>query len=254
MERTPDGELAARLASVELFQELDEPSRQALAAELPVFQLAAGDALVHQGDDADSLFVILEGRLSVSLDHEAREEQQLAELGAGDVVGEVALIAGGKRSATVRAVEPSTLAHLSVALLDRLLGLHPAMASRLADLVSRRLRHNQLATQLATFFDALDADSLAEIQRAAEWVSLPAGEVLFRQGDPGDAAYVVVAGRLRVVTRDPEERVINEGGRGEMVGEMALLEGGPRMATVLAGRDTAPARFPPCVTRRETSS
>ena len=70
MERTPQAELAALLASVELFQELDEPSRQALASELPVVQLAAGDALVRQGDDADSLFVILDGRLSILLDHE----------------------------------------------------------------------------------------------------------------------------------------------------------------------------------------
>jgi predicted acylesterase/phospholipase RssA/CRP-like cAMP-binding protein len=229
---------------MELFQELDQASLRALASELRVLQLAAGDALVRQGDDADSLFVILEGRLSVLFEHDGGERQQLTELGAGDVVGEVALIAGGKRSATVSAAEPSTLASLPVALLDRLLRMHPDMASRLADLVSRRLRNNQLATQLESLFDILDSDSLAEIQRATEWLSLPAGGVLFRQGDPGDAAYVVVAGRLRVVTHDPEERVIGEVGRGEMVGEMALLEGVPRMATVLAARDTDLARFP----------
>jgi predicted acylesterase/phospholipase RssA/CRP-like cAMP-binding protein len=238
-----DDELATRLASVEPFQEFDEPSLRALASELPVVPLATGEALVRRGDDADSLFVILDGRLSVLLDDEERDGQPLAELGPGEVVGEVALIAGGKRSATVRAAVPATLARLPAALLDRLLATHPAMATRLADLVSRRLRHNQLATQLAKLFDELDADSLAEIQRAAEWVSLPAGEELFRQGDPGDAAYVVVAGRLRVVTRDPDERVINEVGRGEMVGEMALLEGVPRMASVLAARDTDLARF-----------
>jgi predicted acylesterase/phospholipase RssA len=54
---------------------------------------------------------------------------------------------------------------------------------------------------------------------------------------------VVVAGRLRVVTHDPEEHVVSEVGRGEMVGEMALLEGVPRMATVLAVRDTDLARI-----------
>jgi predicted acylesterase/phospholipase RssA/CRP-like cAMP-binding protein len=243
MTRPSDSDLAARLASVELLQELDEPSRRALASELELLQLAAGDALVRQGEDADSFFVVLDGRLSVVLDHAAREGQPLAELGAGEVVGEVALIAGGKRSATVRALELSTLARLPVAALDRLLAVHPGLAPRLADLVSRRLRQAQLATQLARLFDTADAGTLAEIESAAEWVSLPAGEVLFRQGDPGDAAYVVVAGRLRVVTHDREERVVGEVGRGEMVGEMALLEGVPRMATVLAARDTELARF-----------
>ena len=101
VERTPDAEFADRLASMELFQELDQASLRALASELRVLQLAAGDALVRQGDDADSLFVILDGRLSVLLEHEGGERQQLTELGAGDVVGEVALIAGGKRSAIV---------------------------------------------------------------------------------------------------------------------------------------------------------
>jgi CRP-like cAMP-binding protein/predicted acylesterase/phospholipase RssA len=242
--RLPDGDLAARLGSVELLQGFDEPSRRALASELEVVQLAAGETLVRQGDDADSLFVILEGRLAVRLDREAREGQALAELGAGDLVGEVALIAGGKRSATVTALEPSTLARLPVAALTRLQATRPELASRLADLVSRRLREAQLAAQLARLFDTLDPATLAALQRAAEWVSLPAGEALFRQGDAGDAAYLVVTGRLRILTRDPQERVLNEVGRGEMVGEMALLEGVPRMATALATRDTDLARIP----------
>jgi predicted acylesterase/phospholipase RssA/CRP-like cAMP-binding protein len=239
----PSDDLAARLASVELLQDLDEPSRRALACELEVVRLAAGDAVVRQGEDADSFFVILDGRLSVALDHAARQEQRLAELGAGEIVGEVALIAGGKRSATVRALEPSTLGRLSAAGLERLLTRHPALGSRLADLVSRRLRQAQLAAQLARLFDSADAATLAEIESAAEWVTLSAGEMLFQQGDPADAAYLVVAGRLRVVTRDPEQRVVGEVGRGEMVGEMALLEGVPRMASVLASRDTQLARF-----------
>ena len=229
---------------MELFQELDEPGRRALASELQVLELAAGDALVRQGEDADSLFVILEGRLAVVLEREGEQEQQVSELGAGNVVGEIALIAGGKRSATVRAAEPSTLARLSASALDRLLALHPGMAARLAELVSRRLRQDQLATQLARLFDTVEARTLGEIERSVEWRSLRAGEVLFRQGDPGDAAYVVVAGRLRVVIRDPEERVLNEVGRGELIGEMALIEGVPRMATVLAIRDTDLARIP----------
>src|SRR5262245_34482242 len=238
-----DGDLAARLASVELLQELDEASRTALASELEVVRLAAGDALVRQGEEADGVFVILDGRLSVVLDRAPGEGQQLAELGAGEIVGEVALIAGGRRSASVQALEPSTLARLSVAALDRLLARHPGLAPGLADLVSRRLRQAQLATQLGRLFDTADADTLAEIERASEWVSLTAGEMLFRQGDPADAAYLVVAGRLRVVTHDPEERVVGEVGRGEMVGEMALLEGVPRMASVIAARDTHLARF-----------
>ena len=74
---------------------------------------------------------------------------------------------------------------------------------------------------------------------------LPSGSVLFHQGDPGDAVYVVITGRLRVVYRQPDGQtvVLGEIGRGETVGEMALLTGEPRSATVMAVRDSELARL-----------
>ena len=71
-------------------------------------------------------------------------------------------------------------------------------------------------------------------------VRLKGGETLFLAGEPGDALYVVVFGRLRaLLTGGPQgDRVLGEIGRGESVGEMALLTGEPRSATVVAVRDT----------------
>ena len=73
---------------------------------------------------------------------------------------------------------------------------------------------------------------------AIRWKQLAAGEVLFREGEKGDAMYVVVSGRLRATRdEDGETRVIGDIGRGETVGEMALLTGDPRSATVHALRE-----------------
>lgn len=71
-------------------------------------------------------------------------------------------------------------------------------------------------------------------------VRLNGGDTLFDEGDPGGSLYVVVFGRLRAVQRDSSgnQRVLGEIGRGESVGEMALLTGEPRSATVSAIRDT----------------
>ena len=83
-----------------------------------------------------------------------------------------------------------------------------------------------------SLIDAVEAD--------LDWVSLTAGEQLFRQGDAGDGAYLIVDGRLRVLAERPDGTwtPLGESGRGEMIGEMALLTGEPRSATIEALRDT----------------
>ncbi len=73
---------------------------------------------------------------------------------------------------------------------------------------------------------------------AIQWKQLAAGETLFREGEEGDAMYVVVSGRLRATREeDGESRTIGDIGRGETVGEIALLTGEPRSASVHALRD-----------------
>ncbi|MCG6875594.1 MAG: patatin-like phospholipase family protein [Betaproteobacteria bacterium] len=102
----------------------------------------------------------------------------------------------------------------------------------------------QLASHLAALFGSADPTALAELQADAEWVSLRGGEVLFRRGDPGNAAYTVLCGRVRVVDDSAGELALNEIGAGEIVGEMALLSAERRSATVLAVRDSLLARLP----------
>jgi len=85
-----------------------------------------------------------------------------------------------------------------------------------------------------------------ELAEVTEFEELLAGQTLMRQGDaPGDA-YIVMSGRLRVTIKgeDGAEKVINEVGRGETVGEMALLTDEPRSATLFAVRDSILARLP----------
>lgn len=74
---------------------------------------------------------------------------------------------------------------------------------------------------------------------------LPGGAILFRAGDAADSMYVVLSGRLRIFTPRPNgtQEAIREIGRGETIGELALLTGNPRSATAQAIRDTELARF-----------
>src|SRR3954453_14099552 len=87
----------------------------------------------------------------------------------------------------------------------------------------------------------LEAGPWAELAASAQPVSIRAREWLFRQGDPGDSLYVVLTGRLEIVIETEgaaEPKVIRVLGRGDSVGELALLTESPRSASVRARRDS----------------
>ena len=92
-----------------------------------------------------------------------------------------------------------------------------------------------LLREVPLFANLPDAQ-LHELLTLARPMSLPAGAVLFERGAPGDALYVIQHGRLEVLV---EGEVVREAGRGEVLGELALLTGEPRNATVRARRDAA---------------
>lgn len=102
-----------------------------------------------------------------------------------------------------------------------------------------------LAKALPKLFGPIDPETLTELEARVERVVLRRGEAPFRQGDPGDAWYVVASGRLRIVAKDADgrERVLNEIGRGASLGETALLADLPRSATPYAVRDSVLLKF-----------
>ena len=104
----------------------------------------------------------------------------------------------------------------------------------------------QVLTQhLQRMLGGVDADALQLLRRHLAWVELAAGETLMRQGDPGDAMYLSISGRLRasVLGDDGAEHMVREMGRGEVIGEMSLYTDEPRTATVEAIRNSVLVRL-----------
>jgi CRP-like cAMP-binding protein len=95
---------AERLAAVPLFAKLPENELRALAAVAGEMELAAGDALAREREFGHCLFAIEEGTADVICDGE-----KLRTVSAGDVIGEIAVLAAGRRSATVVATSPMRL-------------------------------------------------------------------------------------------------------------------------------------------------
>ena len=94
----------------------------------------------------------------------------------------------------------------------------------------------RMLLQHSPLFRGLPATVLERIAKAAGQRSFRSSEVVFSQGDPGDALYAVVTGRVRISTGAPDGREIflNIMEPGDTFGEIALLDGGARTATATA--------------------
>src|ERR1700724_2672086 len=88
-------------------------------------------------------------------------------------------------------------------------------------------------------FSALPSEKLETIAQLLRERRLAESEVLCRQGDPGDALFIVTGGRIRLSTTDPSgnEKILTYFTDGQFFGEMSLLTGAPRSATATAESD-----------------
>jgi uncharacterized membrane protein len=88
-------------------------------------------------------------------------------------------------------------------------------------------------------FALLDDAERAALAERLERRALPAGTIIFRYGDPGDALYAVRSGRVEVFTKNDtgEEIILERPGPGDFFGEISLLDGGPRTASARVVED-----------------
>jgi CRP/FNR family cyclic AMP-dependent transcriptional regulator len=133
--------MAVLLDPVGLFQGTSPEARRTLSERGRLRTFEAGDVLMRQGEESDAMYVILEGRVRVERDTpDHAEPAVLAELGANDVVGEIGVLDGGARTATVTALEQTRTLELHRTLLAVVLIQYPDVAAELLRTLSRRLR------------------------------------------------------------------------------------------------------------------
>lgn len=125
----------ALLDSVDFFRGLSAHVLASVAAVATEVQHAAGSRLMDEGADGDCMFVVAEGRVAID-----QGGLRIAELGVGEVVGELAVLSPGPRNATAFVIEPALLLRLDAAVIDELLLDHPEVARGIIDVLVRRLR------------------------------------------------------------------------------------------------------------------
>src|SRR4029079_12481851 len=168
-QRTAQREAAGRgetLAAMDLFASLTDDERASLASELTTSPYVAGDRIFEAGEAADSLYVLAEGKGEIVRDSTRGGPVKLASLEAPAYFGEMGLLLGQPRIATVVAVDDALCYRLDKRGFDSILRGRPALAEALARILAERQAENDAKLQ------ALDAEARAEhaVGRTSELV------------------------------------------------------------------------------------
>jgi uncharacterized protein YhbP (UPF0306 family) len=126
----------------DVFSDLPEAKLAGVAARLGQETVDPGSDVVRQGDPGDRFFMIVEGSVDV-LREDGGNERKLASLGPGHFFGEMAILRGEPRSATVRATQRTTLLAMDADAFRRLLESSPATSSYFEQVVEQRLKRLQ---------------------------------------------------------------------------------------------------------------
>jgi len=218
-------ERAAVLARVRFFASLSRPALLAIASHLEEQPVEAGATVVVADEVGDRFYLVRSGRLQAI----ARDGQVLGTILAGEGFGEMALLDRKPRGATVRALEACELWSLDRGHFERWVRDRYEVAARI-----RASAEERAALAALPFFRGLDALELDRIAARLVTRRVPAGQTVFAEGDPGDRYYVVRDGQAEVSIGGA---VIRSLSRGDSFGELALLYGHPRTATVTAQTD-----------------
>lgn len=126
---------AGHLASIELFQPLADEARASLARAAGHRLYAAGEAIVRQDAEGDSMFVLMRGQVRVLIEPSG---QEVAVIPAGGFFGEMSMLTGERRTATVRAAGDAAVLEITAAQFRDLALANPALLDHVSTVVSTR--------------------------------------------------------------------------------------------------------------------
>ncbi len=176
--QTPD---AALLAHVPFFQLLDDEERNFLAGELDVVRFREGEMVFSYGDPGDALFVIRSGEVEAFFKDDTGERIVLETATDGDFFGELSLLDGGPRTASVVVTRDVEALRVDRSDLDHLLRLHPEAALGLLTAMGKRMR---VTAELLRHTASRNVNEVAEdkrtiVQKAADWIAEFSGSIAF---------------------------------------------------------------------------
>lgn len=227
-----------RLRQVVEFESLTDDELTHIANQLSLASFHPDQPLFEAGDPVEALFMIEEGLVRI------QKQDHYIEIGPGELLGLMALLADKGHLDSARAVSETLAWELSRPDFDNLVSTDPDLRARLSQTqyspltaADRKLALERLRA-LPLFADANDEI----MQKTAERLLLkhvPASQIVYREGDMGDALYLVDTGRVEIVSSAARNgEVLARIGAGGFFGEMALLTGRSRTTGARAVENT----------------
>ncbi|HVO19528.1 MAG TPA: cyclic nucleotide-binding domain-containing protein [Anaeromyxobacter sp.] len=231
------------LPRIPLLSDLSREAFIALTDGMVLRRVRAGETVLQEGERGTSFFVVAGGELEVTKRDDRGERIRLARLREGDFFGEMAILSGAPRLATVAALQDAEVLEIRAQDLLELAGRHPHLAQSLRRFYRQRLLANAMAVSpVFRPFSRQDRQKVMVQFRARE---VAAGEVVVREGEPSDGLYVVLEGALGVSRRQGTASVeVAELREADVFGEMSCLRKTPATATVTARRAGTLLRLP----------
>ena len=195
-----------------------------------VFVLKNGETVFKRNDYTNSFFTVLRGSVAIQID--PVDPSKVVTLGPGAFFGEMGLISGRRRTATVVAASDCVLFETPRRTMLKLVQSVDSVRHTLDQVAIMR----QVQTHLAP---GVPATELKDLVETAEIQRFKAGDVIFAQGDRGDHMHLIRSGSCTVSMRvGGRDVVLSYVPSGNYIGEMALLSDTPRSATVKAAHNT----------------
>lgn len=214
--------LSKAIAKNVLFSHLDENERSDIFDAMFPCNFLPNEPIIQQGDEGDNFYVIDIGEVEVFVNND-----QVTTIGEGGSFGELALIYGTPRAATVRAKTDVKLWGIDRDSYRRIL---------MGSTIRKRKMYEEFLSRVS-ILESLDKWERLTVADALEPVLFEDGETIVKQGEPGNDFYIIVEGCATVRQKRDENEEPAEVGRlgpSDYFGEIALLLDRPRAATVIA--------------------
>lgn len=229
-----DIEVATKdLPTIPLFSDLQKAEFQMVIDKLIPWKMPSRTEICAEGSPAESMFIIAQGNIRVSAKDHKGGQVELAVLGAGDFFGEIGLFTKSNRTATCTAIEEVDLLEITRKDFEDITKKFPRVNQVLHDFYSTRVLDTVLAK--SELFGQVNPQVRTELARKFVPKDFADGQTIVREGEPGEALFLLRDGSVEVYTqKNGQDLKLADMKAGDFFGEVALLTGKPRTASIRA--------------------